>query len=332
MGAVTRYPDGSTWATAGLYANTQYEVAKSWLLTAGARYSTYRITADFDTTFFPFPFKSAEMSNGGPIGSLGTVWTPTESWQVYANLASGFRAPNIDDMGKVFESTPGFLVVPNPDLKPESVYNAEIGAMKVLGDWAKLDVAAYHTWLQDAMVRRDFTFNGLTEIEIEGDTSRIEALQNIAEIRAFGLQAGAEFQVKGFGLRSNISLQQGKEQSPDSLIFYPLRHAPPTFGSTHMWFAHKKFRLEAYAIYNARLDYDQLALTERVNQSYAKDASGRNYSAAWYTLNFKSAYYANEHLTLTAGVENIMDVLYRPYSSGINAPGRNLIVSLSAKF
>ncbi|MFT7154314.1 MAG: hemoglobin/transferrin/lactoferrin receptor protein, partial [Alteromonas macleodii] len=32
------------------------------------------------------------------------------------------------------------------------------------------------------------------------------------------------------------------------------------------------------------------------------------------------------------GVENISDQRYRPYSSGIVAPGRNFILSLKARF
>ena len=60
---------------------------------------------------------------------------------------------------------------------------------------------------------------------------------------------------------------------------------------------------------------------------YATDEDGLPYSPGWYTFNFKVSYKPINTLTLVLGVENILDVRYRPYSSGIVAPGRNVIFS-----
>jgi hemoglobin/transferrin/lactoferrin receptor protein len=329
---VTRYPDGSTWESYGVFLNLEYKLTKEMIINGGARYSYYKIKADFDTTFFPFPFTHTIMSKGAVNGSLGLVYTANNFWQLYINGATGFRAPNIDDMGKVFESAPGYLVVPNPNLKPEQVYNAEIGTVKTFGTILKIDFAGYYTFLKDAMVRKDYVFNGQTTIRYLGNKSNIQAMQNVTKIHVYGIQAGIDFFYKGIGLKSNISYQKGKEQSPDSLIYYPLRHAAPMFGSTHLTYIYKKIKIDFYAIYNAKMDYENLALTERINASYARDENGHAYVASWYTLNFKAAYYVNQYVALTVGIENISDILYRPYSSGINAPGRNIIASLRAVF
>ncbi|MDD4214180.1 MAG: TonB-dependent receptor [Bacteroidales bacterium] len=330
---VTRYPDGSSWQSNGVYLTAKYKVHKKWLITGGIRYNHFLIKADFDTTFFPFPFTDTRMSSGSISGSLGCVFTPTEDWQIYLNAANGFRAPNVDDMGKVFESVPGYLVVPNPDLKPEKVYNLELGTVKSFGTFLKLDATFYYTWLVDAMVRKNFTLNGDTSIRYLGNKSRIQAIQNVTKINVYGVQAGIEFYYKGFGLRSYISYQKGEEQTPDTLVFYPLRHAAPTFGSTHLTYEYRnKFKAEFYVVYNRKMDYKDLALTERTNASYARDEQGRAYVKGWYTLNFKLAYFPNPFIAITAGIENIMDLMYRPYASGINAPGRNLIISLKFKF
>lgn len=329
---VTRYPDGSIWESYGAYLNLEYKLTKKLIVNVGVRYSYYKIKADFDTTFFPFPFTHTEMSNDALNGSLGFVYDVNKSWQLYLNGATGFRVPNIDDMGKVFESAPGYLVVPNPELKPEKVYNAEIGTVKTFGSFLKLDFTGYYTWLVDAMVRKDYVFNGQTTIRYLGNKSNIQAVQNVTKIQVYGIQAGIDFFYKGIGLKSNISYQKGKEQSPDSLIYYPLRHAAPMFGSTHLTYEHKKIKFDFYANYNAKMDYEDLALTERINASYARDENGHAYVASWFTLNFKAAYYVNQNVAIFIGVENITDLLYRPYSSGINAPGRNIIASLRAKF
>lgn len=329
---VTRYPDGSTWESYGAYLNLKYKLNEKLNFITGVRYSYYKIKTDFDTTFFPFPFTHTVMSNDALNGSIGFIYTPVQSWQLYLNGATGYRVPNIDDMGKVFESTPGYLVVPNPDLKPEKVYNAEIGMVKTFGSYLKIDFATYYTLLNDGMVRKNAVFNGDTTIRYLGNKSRIQSVQNVTKIQVYGIQAGIELVYKGVGLKSNISYQNGKEQSPDSLVYYPLRHAAPTFGSSHLTYEHKKFKLDFYVVYNAGMDYEELALTERLNASYALDENGRPYVASWYTLNFKAAINLKPFVTLNAGIENITDRLYRPYSSGINAPGRNFIISLKAKF
>jgi hemoglobin/transferrin/lactoferrin receptor protein len=119
--------------------------------------------------------------------------------------------------------------------------------------------------------------------------------------------------LQGFGLKSNLSYQKGKEQTPDSLVYYPLRHAAPTFGSTHLSYEYRnKFKVDFYVVYNAKMDYKDLALTERTNASYARDESGRAYVLGWTTLNLKMAYFPNPFIAITAGIENITNLLYRP--------------------
>jgi hemoglobin/transferrin/lactoferrin receptor protein len=329
---VTRYPNGSTWQSLGIYANVKHSLTKKLVLNGGIRYNNYRINATFDTTMFPFPMTHTTMKNGAFSGSIGAVYSPMDSWQIYTCIAKGFRSPNIDDMGKVFESTPGYLVVPNPDLKPEKVYNFELGMAKSFGQNLKLDFSAYKTYLFDALVRQDFTFNGQTSIRYLGNASKIQAIQNASEVRVYGIQIGLDFRYKGLGINSAFSYQNGKEKNLDSMQYFPLRHAAPTFGSTHFTYARKKYKLDFYVVYNAKMDPDDLALTERINLSYAKNEQGQNYVAAWHTLNLKGAYFINQNVVIALGIENITDKLYRPYSSGISAPGRNFIASIRTKF
>lgn len=85
--------------------------------------------------------------------------------------------------------------------------------------------------------------------------------------------------------------------------------------------------------YSGKKDFEDLPEEEKgKTEIYAKDSQGNPYSPSWYTLNFKSMYKLNEQLLLTAGVENITDQRYRPYSSGIVAPGINFIMALRVKF
>lgn len=330
----TRYPNGSTWQAYGAYVNFKYKINPKMILNAGARYTRYTIKADFDTTLFPFPFVHTENNNGAMNGSFGLVYSQNKTWQLYINAASGFRAPNIDDMGKVFDSQPGTVVVANADLKPEYAYNAEIGTSKTFGKFLKMDFAGYYTLLKNALARRSFQYNGQDSINYDGQMSQVLAIQNITGAYVYGVQAGAEISFgKGFGMSSKISFQKGEEQNEDSLIYYPKPHVAPLFGSTHLTYVRKKLKLDLYAQYNKKMEFSDLPLVDRTdNVPYAKDAKGLPFTPGWYTLNLKAAYYINKNIALNAGIENITDQLYRPYSSGISASGRNFILSLRTQF
>ena len=120
----SRYPQ-SKWQSLAAYVTDEYKVSEQFTLSAGARYNHILMDAEFDTTFYPFPFTEAALSNGALTGSLGGVYRPDETWVISANLGTAFRSPNVDDLGKVFDSEPGSVTVPNPDLKPEYAYNAD---------------------------------------------------------------------------------------------------------------------------------------------------------------------------------------------------------------
>lgn len=331
---ITRYPNGSSWQAYGAYASLKYKLNPKWIVNSGLRYSYYMIEADFDTSLFPFPFVHAENKNGALNGSAGVVLNPSNTWQLYINGSTGFRAPNMDDVGKVFESEPGSVVVPNIDLKPEYAYNAEIGTAKIFGSFLKVDFAAYYTLLDNALARRNFQFNGQDSILYDGEMSQVQAIQNITKAYVYGVQAGFELSFGiGFGLKSTISYQYGEEQSEDSLLYYPKSHVAPAFGSTHITYERKSFKFDFYSDYNAGLDYENLPLSERNDDAaYAKDENGLPFVPAWYTLNFKAAWYINKNFSVNIGIENITDQLYRTYASGISAPGRNIVMSLRGVF
>lgn len=330
----TRYPDGSEWQAYGIYASVKYKFNRAWIVNAGLRYSYYKVEAAFDTSLFPFPFTTARNANGALNGSFGIVCLPGDKWQLYCNGSTGFHAPNVDDIGKVFDSEPGSVVVPNTGLKPEYAWNVEVGTTKVFGRFLKIDLSAYYTYLENALARRDFQFDGHDSIPYDGEMSRVQAIQNITRAYVWGIQAGVDIRfMQGFGLISIVNFQKGKEQDETSMMDYPLRHAAPLFGSTHLTYERKGLKFEFYSVYNKKMDFEDLALSERNDDApYAKDENNNPFVPGWYTLNFKAAWYLNKAIALNAGVENITDRLYRPYASGISAPGRNFIMAIKFRF
>ncbi len=328
----SRYPQ-ATWSSLAAYVSDQIRLSDRWLLQAGLRYNRYRLDAEFDTTFYPFPFTTANLDHGALTGSVGAVFRPSPSWVVSANVATAFRAPNVDDMGKVFDSEPGAVTVPNPDLKAENALSFDLGVAKVFGEAAKVDLTGYYTTLDNAMVRRDYTLNGEDYIWYDGVLSRVQAIQNAAVAHVFGLQAGIEVILpSGFGFSSDINIQDGEEELDDGSVS-PSRHAPPWFGVSRLSYDAGRLSLQLYALYQGTFQHEDLAEEERSkDEIYAHDAEGNTYAPGWHTLNFKALYRLAGGWRVGAGVENLTDQRYRPYSSGVSGAGRNFYLTLGMDF
>ena len=331
----SRYPDGSSWQSLAGYANLEITPSSSFTFTSGLRYNHFYIDADFteNNEFYDFPFRKARIRTGALTGSTGINWQSSDILQWRLNLSTAFRAPNIDDVGKIFDSEPGRVVVPNPALKPEYAYNGEVGVQFNFNDKVVLDFATYYTHLTNAMIRRPYSFDGMDEIIYNGELSEVQSIQNSAQAKVYGFEAGVKIKLsESLNLNSNLSYVNGEEELDDNQQA-PLRHAPPIFGSSHLLWKKNKLTLDFYSDYNGELSFYDLAPSEvEKDYIYAVDENGNPYSPAWYTLNLRSQYKFSESIRATVALENITDQRYRTYSSGIVAPGTNLITSVVYSF
>ncbi|MDD2985360.1 TonB-dependent receptor [Flavobacterium sp.] len=330
----SRYPK-STWQSMAGYLNNEYKMTNRFYVQTGLRYNYYALKSDFTTNlaFYPFPFEEAKLNDAALTGSIGGVYRTENAWVFTSNFGTGFRSPNVDDVGKVFDSSPGTLTVPNPDLKAEYAYNLDLGFAKVINNFIKIDVTAYYTILENALVKRNFQLNGDDFIIYDGELSQIEAVQNAAKASVYGFQAGLEIKLPaGFSFSSDLNFQKGEEELDDQSKS-TLRHAAPLFGMSSLTYKAEKLNLQFYTNYQAERKFEDLPFEEQLkDEIYAKDSNGNNFAPSWYTLNLKSMYALTEKLSLSAGVENLTDQRYRPYSSGISGAGRNFVLSLRADF
>lgn len=327
----SRYPNGSSWQSAAAYLSYKYKPNKKFTFQSGIRYNHIKIKADLtdNNSFYNFPFNNANLNTGAFTGTAGISWLPNEVMQWKLNASSAFRAPNIDDVGKIFDSEPGSVVVPNADLKPEYAYGGELGVTLNFNNIVTVDLASYYTYLDNALVRRDFTINDESEILYDGELSKVQAIQNASKAWIYGFEAGVKISFsKNFILKSQYSIVGGTEQDMNG-VEVPVRHVAPSFGNTHLTWENDKFKCDAFANYNGELSFNQLAPSEAdKDYIYAKDENGNPYSPSWYTLNFRSQYQINKELSLVATLENITNQRYRTYSSGIAAAGTNLILAV----
>ena len=329
----TRYPQ-SDWLSLGAYLTGRYQLTENFSVEGGLRYNQFDVQARFDTGFYDFPFTRAAINKGALTGHLGWVWSPGENTRLKGHFSTGFRAPNVDDVGKVFDSQPGTVIVPNPNLSSEYAYNFELSAAQVVGEFLKVDLTGYYTLLANAMVRRPFTLAGQDSLLYDGTLSRVAALQNAAQARVYGLQGGVELKLPyQFTFDATVNWQNGVNELEEGSEA-PVRHVAPLFGALRLTYRPSaKLTWQVYARAQGRFDHADLAFSERDKvASYALNEQGLPYAPAWYTLNFKLRYQLSDDISITAGLENMTDQRYRPYSSGLSGPGRNLILALRSRF
>ena len=327
----SRYPDGgSSYFTGGAY----FSYKKNFLRTpmtflAGLRFSYTSLKSRFtDTSFYKLPYDEISINNAALTGNVGLVYHPG-NLQLSLNFSSGFRAPNLDDVAKIFDSEPGNVVVPNENLKPEYLYNTDFGISYNFDRKTRLQLNLFYSYLDNAMVRRDFQLNGQDSILYDGEMSKVQALVNAGYATIYGVSFLFDLQIIS-SLKFNTTLTYVKGEDDKG---FALRHAPPLYGSSSLVFEKNFFKLALSAVYNAEVSYQNLAPSERdKDYLYGTDADGNPYAPAWWTLNLKGSYHFSKSFLVTFGVENILDYRYRPYSSGIAASGRNFIIAFRYSF
>ncbi len=332
--SVTRYPNKSSWQSAAVYTSLKYKPTAKFVFQSGLRYNYVTYNANFkeNNVYLNLPFDSTKNSFSALTGTAGISWSPNKNIQWKLNASTAFRAPNIDDVGKVFDSEPGAVVVPNENLKPEYAYGGELGLKLNFNNAVVLDLGTYYTYLDNALVRRNYSINGEDEIMYDGELSQVQAIQNASKAWIYGFEVGLRINLSAkLKLNSQYNIIGGTEEDND--IEVPVRHIAPNFGNTHLTWESKSIKFDAFAVYNNELSSNQLAPSEiEKDFIYALDENGNPYAPSWYTLNFRVQLQLLKNTTLGASLENITNQRYKTYSSGIAAPGRNLIVSLNYNF
>ncbi len=321
----TRYPDGNnTMANAAIYISHTWQLTEKIVLTDGLRFGYNSLHSTFvDTSFFKFPFSKADQNNKVVSGSLGLIVNPNDHWKLSFLISTGFRTPNVDDLSKIFESEQGAVIVPNPKLKPEETINYEAGITKLFNQKIRLENTFFYTQFFVPLVPETFHFNGHDSILYDGVMSRVYANQNKQKAYLYGFSTNIKTQFnEKFTMSFLMNYTYGRIKTDSS--DYPLDHIPPFMMRLQFSYTHAKFSGEFFANYNGWKRLKDYYLDGEDNEQYATPEG----MPAWFTLNLRFSYKIHKLLTIQSGVDNLMDIQYRTFASGINAPGRNLFATL----
>ena len=182
------------------------------------------------------------------------------------------------------------------------------------------------TAFRDAIVTAPYQFNGQDSIEYGGETSRVLANQNIGKANLFGFSSIVEADLlDNLAAFGSINYTRGRVQQ-DEGDDTPLDHIPPLYGRVGARWHTTKANVEAFTLFNGKKPIDEYSDSGEDNPQYAP-ADGM---PSWFTLNLRGGYRFGRNLSPEAGVDNIVDVQYRAFASGINGPGRNFWVTVRA--
>ena len=315
----TRYPDGgSSYVSSAVYLGYREDLNAKSTLNTGVRFTRTNLKASWiDQSTIILPQTNIKLDNSAFTATLGYVYKPNKNIQLNSVISSGFRSPNIDDVGRVREKS-GNITVPNIHLKPEFAYNAEIGIQKYFNDRKfRFGFNTYYTLLEHYIIRDHFLMYGNSstsgQLLYDDEMGNIVANQNRGNAFIHGYTASYQGKLSEY-FTTNGFITYTKGRTYDSKE--PLSSIPPLFGQFDVNFMNKKFQLGTSFRFNSKKDIvdfnftegiDNHDLTPIVNENAIQDVDKYFGSPSWVTLGFNSSYTFNKNWKLQGIISNVFD-------------------------
>lgn len=304
------YPDNATSNNFSIYSLHHLQLNKL-RVEAGVRYNTLSIHIP-DTSTSPVKLGNITVSPASFVFNAGISYEISAHSQLYISSSSGYRAPNIDDMG-----TLGLVdfryEIPAYNLKPEKSNHTEIG-YRFTNQKVKANISLFYMHLS----------NLITRIQKPGQQIggyNVYTKENSQE----SFIRGAEFSTsltlnKYFSIHTGIAYAYGQNTSRNE----PMRRIPPVNG---------KFQIQ-YRKGNFFTGIDQFFAGKQTRLAQGDKDDNRipfGGTPGWHVVNITGGYTYASH-TFRLGLMNLINTDYRTHGSGINNTGRSVWLSYEINF
>lgn len=260
--------------------------------------------------------------------NLRAAWylTDARDAMLYAGLGQAFRAPNLSDLTSLNATRTSSYSVPSTDLDPEKFVTAEIGA-KWENTHASLDLAYFHTWIDDMMNSVNITPPpGARDTSGRTYTSR----QNDTDGYVHGVELTGRLNLTDtLQLRAAFTWMEGTTHTTVSGLKTDdhLRTMPKTLLAALRW-RHPSGRFWAEAAGYAADRENRLTAGDKTDTSRIPPSGTPGYA----TCALRAGWNPTDTLSLTAACENLLNADYRTHGSGSNEAGRNFILTARYAF
>ena len=196
----------------------------------------------------------------------------------------------------------------------------------------------YYTLLDNYIQRDSFTLNGSNQVLFDGEYGIAVANQNkgTAYITGYTIsyqgKINNRWKTAGFITYTKGSTRDTKEA---------MSSIPPLFGQFEINYKEERFEIGANFRFNSKKNIedfnfsegiDNHDLTPIVSTDATSDIEKYFGSPSWAVFGMNGNYTINSHWILQTRIDNLFDIHYREFASGVSAPGRNLSVAVIANF
>lgn len=326
---LNRYPPASQVAAGGYAFVTTDPAPYGVRVGVRLQYNGLRHGTDhrLSQLFGGEPLPAGELQSIGLAAELGVTRALAPGVTGLVNLSTAFRAPNVDDALRLGVEGPGF-VVPTGRLRPEQAYTAEGGLRLVRGI---LTLQAYYAFTHitglvaavPAVIGGDtVTPDGLRYLERRNtERADVHAVDGSAQVRLPGsLRLTATY---GWVHASQHRLDAITVQS----VTEPMSKTPPPTGTVRLGYEPHD-GLFAEAALRWAMNQRRLSEADRGDVRICAEGPGCDGTPGFLTLHLRGGYRFSDHLAATLVVQNLTDETYRYHASGIDEPGRSVVVGL----
>ena len=340
-----RYSDsGATTQMHSVFAQGIYKMAKTGtVIQGGVRVSKYSLEALFSTANpWKLPYQSISFATTTPSYDLGLTQQLKKGLLLKASVNQAYRNPNVDDMTKVFDSKPGAkLLVPSADLKAERSTTVDLGVL-----WRKdrsfaIEAGVFSSAVKNLLLDQPGTLNGEDSLMYDGRLTPVYQLQNVALGEISGMYLNAKVRlVKDLWFSGSLTQTKGIYRLDDAAAEQPLDHIPPVYGQASLRWNGKGWFAETQCLFNGMKKAEDYSSSGEDNQEIQPigladingDGKADGFNPAWQCWNIRGGYQHRSGLTATLAIENVLDLHYRYFASGMSAAGRSVNVSLAYSF
>jgi len=340
-----RYSDsGATTQMHSVFAQGIYKMAKTGtVIQGGVRVSKYSLEALFSKANpWKLPYQSISFATTTPSYDMGLTQQLKKGLLLKASVNQAYRNPNVDDMTKVFDSKPGAkLLVPSADLKAERSTTVDLGVL-----WRKdrsfaIEAGVFSSAVKNLLLDQPGTLNGEDSLMYDGRLTPVYQLKNVALGEISGMYLNAKVRlVKELWFSGSLTQTQGIYRLNDAAAEQPLDHIPPVYGQASLRWNGKGWFAEAQCLFNGMKKAEDYSSSGEDNQELQPigladingDGKADGFNPAWQCWNIRGGYQHRSGLTATLAIENVLDLHYRYFASGMSAAGRSVNVSLAYSF